>query len=107
MPFWVAQTKGSLVDEINAVLAEYRDDADEKKAFAAMLELYRRERGSAGLDSVKLSESSSHNDYMIRIWFPLYINMPWSDGTQSEGNRVARELERKAPGTVYEVQYEY
>ncbi len=115
MPYWVAQKQGPLVNEINAIttvfLVSDRSVAIQRAAYDALLAIYYRERGN-GCKPQTFDERTAGHDpidesYMITIWFPLYANMPWSDGKSHEASRAAQRLERENPGTLYEVCYEY
>ncbi len=116
MPYWVSQKTGPLVNEINAITATFRKsnksvDA-QRTAYDALLTIYHRERGNGGCKPQTFAERTAGHDpidesYMIMTWFPLYANMPWSDGWSHDASRAAQRLEAANPGTRYEVCYEY
>ncbi len=116
MPFWVAQKTGPLVNEINAITDAFRKsdrsvDA-QRIAYNALESIYHRERGATAYKVQSFDERTAGHDpidedYMITIWFPLYANMPWSDGKSHEASREVQRLEARNPGTRYEVCYEY
>lgn len=110
MPYWVEQRLGSHKEACNKIVKEYREgQIDGETARSQFCKLYCK---ANGITEMPEWWRNSHgpdrpvSNYEITLWFPLYANMWWSDGTASEGERSRVALERKHGGK-FELCWEY
>ena len=135
MPYSIKQTAGPVVDAIKAITAAYwtafyaLNEVENnmfksertymhpelaRTTFNALRDLYMKTQP----DGTDVRDYDTRNaclpakgramdaHYMISIWFPMYINMPWSDGSEWEGQQKVAELEAET-GHSYSLEHEY
>ena len=108
MPHYIRQVEGPLVDAINTILDRHYAGGNIQETYTEFRELYlANEREGYHCEVAEFGEREHGHKSMIESWFPVYCNMPWSDGSESEGRAMVAKLEADNPGTRYALEWEY
>jgi len=112
MPYWVSQSVGPTIARVNETVKAYKaGEIDARTAWLSLAEVYREVNGNypnkvAPLKHFEYHQACGDPDYMITDWFPRFANT-WYVGWPEECKEIASQLEKKNPGTKFQVRHEY